>query len=217
MILEMRKINYIVIFSLLFLSSKLFAADIVVLGLFTGMAIFTVDGKKTKLRVGQVSPSGIKLISADSEQAVLEINGKREVHQLGTHISTKFTRDAQSQAQIWPKNGMYLTSGSINGQPINFMVDTVASYVVMNSLTAKKLGIDYRYIGKKSWASTASGTVTTYNLKLKTVQVGDIKLLNIQGAVIEGDSPNVVLLGNSFLNRLEMSRKGSMMLLKTKY
>ncbi|MFV1984233.1 MAG: TIGR02281 family clan AA aspartic protease [Thiohalomonadales bacterium] len=213
----MRYLQFIYIFSLILISQNLSSSEIVVLGLFNGMVIITVDGEKRKLRDGQVSLEGIKLIESNSEQAVLEINGKREVHKLGTHISTRFERDAQSQAQIWPKNGMYLTSGSINGQAIDFMVDTGATFVVMNSLTAKKLGIDYRYIGEKSWASTASGTVATYNLKLKTVQVGDIKLLNIQGAVIEGDSPTTVLLGNSFLNRLEMTRKGSMMLLKTKF
>lgn len=209
--------KFIIYTFLIVFTQNLYSADIVVLGLFRGMVIFTVDGTKRKLRVGQISKEGIKLIQSDSEKAILEINGVREVHTLGTHISTKFTRDAQTQAQIWPKNGMYLTSGSINGQPINFMVDTGASYVVMNSSTAKKLGIDYRYTGKKSWAGTANGTVVTYNLKLKSIQVGDIKLLNVQGAVIEGNSPTTVLLGNSFLNRLEMSRKGSMMLLKTKF
>ncbi len=213
----MRYSKLVLLLSLSFLTHNIFAADIVVLGLFKGMVIITVDGQKRKLRNGQVSAEGIKLIKANSEEAILEINGQRETHSLGTHISTKYTRDKQSQAQIWPKNGMYLTSGSINGQPINFMVDTGASLVVMNSSTANKLGIDYRYIGNKSWASTASGMVETYNLKLKTVQVGDIRLLNIQGSVIEGDSPTTVLLGNSFLNRLEMTRKGGMMLLKTKY
>ncbi len=213
----MRYSKFILSLALSFFVYNIFAADIVVLGLFNGMAIITVDGQKRKLRNGEVSAEGIKLIKANSEEAIFEINGQRESHALGTHISTKYTRDKQSQAQIWPKNGMYLTSGSINGQPINFMVDTGASLVVMNSSTANKLGIDYRYIGNKSWASTANGMVETYNLKLKTVQVGDIRLLNIQGSVIEGDSPTTVLLGNSFLNRLEMTRKGGMMLLKTKY
>lgn len=213
----MQYLKFIFIFLLYTVTQNLFSAEIVVLGLFKGMVIITVDGEKRKLRNGQISSEGIKLIESDSEKAILEINGKREVHTLGTHISAHFTRDAQSQAQIWPKNGMYLTSGSINSQPINFMVDTGASFVVMNSSTANKLGIDYRYIGEESRAGTANGVVTTYNLKLKTVQVGDIKLLNVQGAVIEGDSPTTVLLGNSFLNRLEMTRKGSMMLLKTKF
>jgi len=213
----MHYFKLVILFFLMSFTQHVIAMDIVILGLFNGMVVMTVDGEKRKLRIGDVSAEGIKLIQSDSEKAILEVNGKREIHTLGTHISTKFERDPQSLARIWPKNGMYLTSGSINGQPIDFMVDTGASFVVMNSSTAKKLGIDYRYIGQKSWASTANGTVTTYNLKLKTIQVGEIKLTNIQGAVIEGDSPTTVLLGNSFLNRLEMTRKGRMMLLKTKF
>ncbi len=205
-----------VLFCMMSVTQIVLSAEIVILGLFNGMVIFTVDGEKRKLREGQVTKEGIKLIESNSEQAILEINGKRETHLLGTQISSTYERPPQSKAQIWSKNGMYLTSGSINGQSIDFMVDTGASFVVMNSATARKLGIDFRYIGKKGWASTANGDVVTYNLKLKSVQVGDIKLKNVQGAVLEGDSPSQVLLGNSFLNRLEMSRKGNMMLLKTK-
>jgi len=210
-------IKILIVISVLGFTQIVCSAEIVVLGLFNGMAIITVDGDKRKLRTGQVSKEGIKLIHSDSEKAILEINGKRETHLLGTHINSSYERPPQSKAQIWPKDGMYITAGSINSQPIEFMVDTGASFVVMNSSTARKLGIDYRYTGVKGWASTANGDVVTYNLKLKTVQVGEIKLKNVQGAVIEGDSPSQVLLGNSFLNRLEMTRKGTMMQLRTKY
>ncbi|RKZ34041.1 MAG: TIGR02281 family clan AA aspartic protease, partial [Gammaproteobacteria bacterium] len=44
--------------------------------LFKDMAVLVVDGKRRTLRSGQTSPEGIKLISADSKQAVLEIDGK---------------------------------------------------------------------------------------------------------------------------------------------
>jgi aspartyl protease family protein len=213
----MHLIRIIIVLSLMSFSQAVVSAEIVIMGLFNGMVILTVDGEKRKLRNGQVSVEGVKLIESDSEKAILEINGKRETHSLGTHISSTYEKPLQSEAQIWPKDGMYLTSGSINGQTIDFLVDTGASFVVMNSSTARKLGIDYRYTGIKGMASTANGDVVTYNLKLKSVQVGNIKLKNIQGAVIEGNSPSQVLLGNSFLNRLEMSRKGRMMQLKTKY
>ena len=55
------------------------AADMLVLGLFKDMAILRVDGVQYKLRIGETSPQGIKLIKADSEQAVLEINGQQVV------------------------------------------------------------------------------------------------------------------------------------------
>ena len=193
------------------------AEDILVMGLFKDMAILTIDGKQRKLRVGQTSPEGVKLISANSEEAVLEIQGKRETYQLGSHISTRFIQDKKAIAQIWPTQGMYLTSGSINGQAVDFLIDTGASWVAMNANHARRLGIDYRYVGIKSWAGTANGRVRVYIVKLKKVTVGEIELHNIDGAVMEGNSPTTILLGNSFLNRLEMSRKGVMLMLKKNY
>ena len=87
------------------------AADILVLGLFKDMAILRVDDKQYKLRTGEASPEGIKLIAADSEQAVLEINGQRETYSLGSHISSSFTAPEKSGAIIRPINGMYQVSG----------------------------------------------------------------------------------------------------------
>ena len=49
------------------------------------------------------------------------------------------------------------------------------------------------------------------------VQVGSIALHNVQAVVIEGDSPRRVLLGMSFLKRVEMSNQGDMLLLRSKY
>jgi aspartyl protease family protein len=90
------------------------AVDIVVLGLFKDMAILRVDGKQYKLRTGEALPQGIKLIAADSEQAVLEIDGRRETYVLGSHISATFTAPEKAGAMIRPINGMYHVAGFIN-------------------------------------------------------------------------------------------------------
>ncbi len=38
-----------------------------VVGLFKDSAVVIIDGKQRTLRVGQTSPEGVKLVSADSE------------------------------------------------------------------------------------------------------------------------------------------------------
>ena len=82
------------------------AADIVVLGLFRDMAILRVDGTQYKLRTGETSPEGIKLISANSDEAVLEINGRRESYKLGSHTSLSFTAPVKSGSINRPVNGI---------------------------------------------------------------------------------------------------------------
>ena len=112
---------------------------------------------------------------------------------------------------------MYSTVGFINGQQVNFLVDTGATWIAMNVHQARSLGINFRYIGKRGSVSTANGIVPFYQVILDKVRVGEIELLNVAAGVLEGSSPPQVLLGNSFLNRVEMQRHGQVMLLKKKY
>jgi aspartyl protease family protein len=209
-----------IIFGLLFCfvsAQFVYAADIVVLGLFKNKAIVQIDGKQRTLKKGKVSPEGVILISADSETAILEINGKQKEFKLGRHIGSGYKQKKQAEAKIMPVNGMYSITGFINGRPVNFLVDTGATWVAMNVHQARSLGINFRYIGKRSYVSTANGVVPIYRITLDKVRVGEIELTNVAAGVLEGNSPTEVLLGNSFLNRVEMQRQGQVMLLKQKF
>jgi aspartyl protease family protein len=193
------------------------ATDILVLGLFKDMAILRVDGKQYKLRTGEASPEGIKLIAADSEQAVLEIDGRRETYHLGSHISATFSAPEKAGAMIRPVNGMYHVSGFINRQPVDFLVDTGATSIALNANLARRLGINFRYEGEQGYSSTASGYARIYKLKLDSVQIGGIVVNNVEAAVLEGDFPTTALLGMSFLNHVNMKRDGELLVLEKKW
>ena len=195
------------------------AADINVMGLFSNMAIIKVDGQQYKLRTGESTPQGIKLLEANSDVATFIVHGKKQTLSLGSHssISTGFAKRDKTEARIMRRHGMYSVAGSVNKQPVNFLVDTGATWVAMNSATAKRLGIDFRYKGTPGWANTANGAVKTYKIKLDSVRVGEIELTNVEGAVLDGASPREILLGMSFLNRVEMQRQGELLLLRKKW
>lgn len=216
----MNKLNRLIFLGvLLCIAVSANARDILVLGLFKNMAIVRIDDNQHKLRIGQVSPEGVKLISADSEQAVLEIDGVQQTFTLGSHQSSQHFEQTKtvSEAKIWADRGMYQTAGSINGHPVSFLVDTGASSVAMNTAHAKRLGINYRYAGRKSAASTASGIVNTYLVNLDRVKVGGIELRNIEGAVVEGQGPSTILLGMSFLRHVKMQRDGNLLQLQKQH
>ncbi len=203
---------------LLFISSSLLqAADILVLGLFRDMAILRVDGTQYKLRTGEVSPEGIKLVSANSEEAVLEVNGQRQTYKLGSHTSLSFITPEKAGAIIRPVNGMYNVPGFINRQPVDFLVDTGASSIAISANQARKLGINYRSEGQKGYSSTASGYAKIYKIKLDSVRVGDIVIKNVDAAVLEGNHPTTALLGMSFLNHVNMKRDGQLLVLEKKW
>jgi aspartyl protease family protein len=181
------------------------------------MVILNIEGTQYTLRPGEATPQGIKLISATSQQAVLEIDGRQETHVLGSHISSAYTKPEMAEAVIYRQQNMYLGSGSINDYPVSFLVDTGASDIAMNAAHARRLGIDFRVDGDPVMVSTANGRVRAYRVILDRVKVGGIELSNVSGFVNEGDSPEVILLGMSFLGQLDMQRDGERLILKKKW
>jgi aspartyl protease family protein len=213
-------ILFITAFAFLFNAQLTFAIDkIVINGLFKDKAIVTIDGKQRVLKKGKKSPEGALLVESDSKQAIIEVNGQQQTYTLGSHIGGNFKPPTEGKKLILASDsaGMYNVSGSINGSHVSFVVDTGATLVSMNGNVAKKLGIDYKLIGKEGQSYTASGKAKVYIVNLKKVKVGDIELHNVKGAVHDGDFPVVTLLGMSFLGKLDMKREGRVMELQKKY
>ncbi|WP_461517374.1 retropepsin-like aspartic protease family protein [Porticoccus sp.] len=191
--------------------------DIRVNGLFGGSAVLVINGKQRLLKKGQTSPEGVTLIDSDSRQAVLKVDGKQVTLGLSDQISSRFKAAEVAEVRI-PRadNGHYFVSGFINGRPVDFMVDTGATSIAMNLHHAESLGVNFRS-GKKSAASTAGGMVNTYQVPLEKLVIGNITLHQVDATVVIGDFPSQVLLGNSFLSRVEMSEEEGVMVLRTKY
>jgi clan AA aspartic protease, TIGR02281 family len=189
--------------------------NITISGLFKDKAIVSIDGRQRVLVVGKPSPEGVLLISANSKEAVLEIDGIRQTYGLGSHISSSYTGPAPGETvTIAPDSGgMYLVNGSINGFQVPLVVDTGATFVSMNKHEAKRIGLNYKLEGVESTAETASGISKIYLVKLKEVKVGNITLHDVDGAVHDNDFPTVILLGNSFLGKINLSREGRLLLL----
>ncbi|MDH3899535.1 MAG: TIGR02281 family clan AA aspartic protease [Gammaproteobacteria bacterium] len=194
------------------------APDIRVVGLFKDRAVVTIDGRQRILRIGETSPEGVRLISADSESALLEVDGKEIRGILDSRVSARNRSPEMQSVQIIRNNrGMYTTVGSINGLPVAFLVDTGATQVAMNSAAARRLGIDYRIVGTPAAVTTASGVERAWFVSLDSVKVGDILLQDVAGVVLEGEQPGQVLLGMSYLGRLEITNNGRLMTLHKKY
>ena len=109
---------------------------------------------------------------------------------------------------------MYLVNGSINDFQVRFVVDTGATLISMNKHQAKRIGIEYKMDGEKSLINTASGLDVIYIVDLKKVKVDDIEVNNIKGAVHDGDFPKIILLGNTFLNQIDINRNGKLLQLQ---
>jgi len=193
------------------------STSVTLIGLADATAILVIDGSKPRLlRVGQMR-AGVKLISVRNELAIVEVDGERRELPLGGQVYSPPKSGAGSSVTLSPNgNGHYVTRGSINGASVRFLVDTGASMVSMDASHARSAGINYLE-GRKERASTANGIAEVYVVKLDSVQVGNILLTNIDGIVHANTELPVVLLGMSFLNRLDMHRENNNLTLKRRY
>ena len=195
------------------------AVDITVSALFSGKAVLVIDGGKPRtLSVGQSTPEGVKLVSANSESAIVEFEGKRQTLAVGqgTRVASAPTASSSGRTTIVADSrGHFYTTGQINGMSVRLLVDTGASTLSLSSVDARSLGIDYRG-GKRMTANTANGPIPVYLVRLDNVRVGDITLNNVEASVSEGPH-HVALLGMSFLNRTQMNRDGDTLTLVRRY
>jgi len=194
------------------------AVDVNVIGLFSGRAVIVVNrGAPKTLKAGESTAEGVKLISADSKVAVIEIDGKRQTLEMGQHFATSGSRAEGGSASIRSDSqGHYLVDGQVNGQHIRFLVDTGATLVSLSEVDARRMGIDYLQ-APRGYTIVADGRrVPTYRLKLDSVTVGDVTIFNVDASVSQG-SPGLALLGMSFLGRTEMRHDGPTLTLTKRY
>lgn len=195
------------------------AKTVSAIALFKDRAMLSIDGSKAKILKAGANYKGVILISSNTSEAIIEVAGVRKTLRLnGTaNLSSALgggrSSESSSVTMQVNDNGFFRSLGQVNGRSIDFLVDTGANLVVFNSRQAERLNIDYLN-GRVGYATTASGRATMYNVTLKSISVGGIRLENVDAGVIEGDFPEVPLLGMTFLQRLDMTRSGRTMVLK---
>ena len=191
-------------------------ADMKVLGLFKGAALIEVDGQQKLLKPGQ-SWNGITLIEADAKKAIADINGERQTLTISQHITTNFTKPEGKTVLIRKdKNLQYITTAANNGRSTRVLIDTGANMVAISSTTAKAIGLKYEH-GIPSKVITASGPVEAYQIMLDSVDVQGLRVDRIRASVLEGSYPELVLLGTSYLQHVEMSEKNGILMLVGKF
>lgn len=205
------------LFSLLTMGGATAADQVLVVGLFPGAAVINVDGVRKLVKVGSTGPGGVEVVSADSRSAVLRVNGVTRTYNLEREYSQGFAVPTKNQVTIAKGiGGHYWIAGSANGKPVQFLVDTGATTVALNSSQARQLNIDYRAVGKPMIVNTASGTVNAWRVTLDRVKIGTIELLGVEASVLDGDSPTEALLGMSFLSRVRWREDQGALVLESK-
>lgn len=117
------------------------------------------------------------------------------------------------QAIVIPQDlrGHYVFQGLINQQPVVFLLDTGATNVSLPSHIAAPLGLPQ---GRKYPVSTANGNVMVTQTVIDELQIGPLKLHQIDASINPGMQANKILLGMSVLKDLELTQVNNELIIK---
>lgn len=192
------------------------AVDVGVVGLFPGKAVLVIDGGAPRTVAVGASASGVKLIAVSENSATVEISGKRQRLAIGQHAHAGGDGGgAQSTSLTADGRGHFITTGTVNGATVRFMVDTGATSVALGASDARRANVNLAN-GRPIMVQTANGVTQAWLVTLNSVRIGDVTLNEVEGTVHQQDMP-MALLGMSFLNRMEMKRDGQTMTLRKRY
>ncbi len=182
-------------------------------------ALLVIDGGNPRAVRSGDAAQGVRVISVGAGEAQVEINGQRRTLRVGDAPVAVGggTRDSGASKIVLTagSGGHFMSMGSINGQAVQFMVDTGASLVALSEADAQRMGIDYKK-GAPLTLRTAGGDLQGFRVMLSSVRVGELELTNIE-AVVQPTPLPFVLLGNSFLTRFQMKRENDLMTLERRF
>ena len=200
---------------LLVLAATAQAQRVVLSGRMGERALLVVDGQPYTVSVGQ-TVAGVKLLRWNGDMAEVERSGRAYPMRVGETpvlLGVAPPRSAGREIVMTAGSGGHFTAGgTINGKQVRFMVDTGATLVSLGKDDADRLGVDLSNARRGS-TQTANGPVPVWLVTLNSVRIGEVELSNVGAAVLPQAMP-MVLLGNSFLSRMNMKRDNDVMRLE---
>ena len=109
-------------------------------------------------------------------------------------------------------DGHFRVAGSVNGQPVVFMVDTGASLVVVTDALAQRAGLEG---GQVTQFQTANGVRRGRVVKAQSVAVRSFAVSGLSvGVGYTGENAEDALLGQNFLQHFEVQLLRDRMVLR---
>lgn len=107
--------------------------------------------------------------------------------------------------------GHYVAPGTINGQPVVFLLDTGATQVSVPAHLGPQLGLSP---GAPMQVQTANGAVTVRATQIDELGLGPFRIANVRSHLNPGFRSDQILLGMSVLRQLEFTQRGDTLTLR---
>ena len=183
-------------------------------GVMGNKALLVVNGSAPKLLGLNESHQGVRVVALEGNSATVQVQGQRQTLRMGASPVSIGQVMASGRKVVLraDSRGHFQENGFINNKPMRYMVDTGATGIAIGQPDAERIGLDYEK-GDKVTVRTANGNAKAWRIRLNTVQVGDITIYGVDALVTPQPMP-YVLLGNTFLSKVHMTRQGNEMVLE---
>jgi len=184
-------------------------------------ALLVIDGQAPKFMAVGDTHAGVRLLQVTATGAKVSLNGQPATLVLGeapVSVGARAAATGGGNARVVltaDSRGHFVSTGSINGKSVQFLVDTGATSVVLGQADAQRLGLKPE-AGQRVNMQTANGTVVGHQLKLQRVRLGDAEVTEVAAVILPQHMP-YVLLGNSFLTRFQLQRDNDQLTLQRRY
>jgi aspartyl protease family protein len=120
-------------------------------------------------------------------------------------VPVETSADAGLRSLSIPRDarGHFETEGRIEGQRIDFMIDTGASVVALNETSAARFGFRPSRSDYNASVTTANGTVKAARTQLAMLDIGGLVVRDVDAMVLPDEALSENLLGLSFLSKLK--------------
>ncbi len=99
--------------------------------------------------------------------------------------------------------GHFIGSFKLNGKPVTGLVDTGASVVALNERTARMLGYSANSLDFRYPMQTANGQTQAAHIVLDRVEIGNVRVRDVDAMVLRDEALSDTLVGMSFLTKLK--------------
>ena len=210
----LRFLRSVALTSTCLIASLSHAQSVAMTGVMGSKALLIINGTSPKALSAGESHLGVRVLDVQGNTAAIEWQGQRQTLQIGSSpVSVgQSTPNGRKVVLRADGRGHFRDGGFINNKPIQYMVDTGATVIGIGLSDAQRIGLNHLE-GTPVTLRTANGNAQGWRIRLDTVRVGGITIYGVDAVVSPLPMP-YVLLGNSFLSQVRMSRQGNEMVLE---
>jgi len=101
------------------------------------------------------------------------------------------------------RNGHFQTEARVDGSYLNFMVDTGATVIALKERDAARIGIHPAPVDYTANVSTANGPAKAARAHLASIEIGGVRVRDVDALIMPDGMLDQNLLGMAFLSKLK--------------